>query len=68
MEKTDYDRPFKVHVSLNSKYQSLLVKGRLIYEQTPRSAFAEDGNEVNLTLTYGWILQFTLWIHQQGND
>ena len=41
MEKIDFDRPFKVQVSLNSKYQSLLVRGRIIHEQMPRSTFAE---------------------------
>ena len=37
----DFDCPFKVQVSLNSKYQSLIVRGRLIHEQTPRSTFVE---------------------------
>ena len=41
MEKIDSNHPFKVQVSLNSKYQSLIVRGRLIHEQTPKSTFAE---------------------------
>lgn len=35
------DLPYKIQVSLNPKYRSLIVRGRLIHEQTSRSMFPE---------------------------
>jgi len=46
------DLPYKIQASLNPKYRSLIIRGRLIHEQISKSTFPEKGKagDYNLDL------------------
>jgi hypothetical protein len=60
--------PYKVQVAINGKYRPLILRGRLIHEQTPRFVFPEKLKAGEQTLTCGLMVRFIMPIHQANGQ